>query len=149
MGFHFGIAAVAVLAGGITEYSDRMRFGHTTALIAGVASGGFGGLVGNQGGIRSAAMLGLGLHGPAFVAAATAIALAVDAARMPFYFITEPKEIFTASGAIAAAQVGGIIGMLAGARAPPNPAACIEKGRRRGAVGDRVLLLVLSGRLPK
>jgi hypothetical protein len=57
--FSIVIAAVAALAGGI-------------ASLAGFGIGsGFGGLVGNQGGIRSAAMLGLGVQGPAFVATAT------------------------------------------------------------------------------
>ena len=54
-----------------------MRFGGRTAWLAGALSGAFGGLVGNQGGIRSAAMLGLGVQGPAFVATATAIGIAV------------------------------------------------------------------------
>src|SRR6266480_2690442 len=43
---------------GITE---RMRFGRKTAWAAGALSGIFGGMVGNQGGIRSAALLGFDL----------------------------------------------------------------------------------------
>jgi len=81
-----------------------------------VLSGIFGGLVGNQGGIRSAAMLGLGLQGPAFVATATAIALAVDGARLPFYLVTESNEIFRARPAVIACLVGVAIGTLAGER---------------------------------
>ena len=42
--------------------------------------------MGNQGGIRSAAMLGFHIPKESFVATATAIALMVDAARMPVYF---------------------------------------------------------------
>src|SRR5437899_12396609 len=68
----------------------RTRTGELGApRIAGGVSGGFGGLVGNQGGIRSAAMLGLNVPRDAFVATATAIALMVDVARVPVYVFTE------------------------------------------------------------
>jgi uncharacterized membrane protein YfcA len=110
------LGCLLVFAGlaGVTGYADRMRFGSKTALIAGVASGGFGGLVGNQGGIRSAAMLGLGIQGPAFVATATAIALAVDAVRMPVYFATEAEQILAAGPAVVVALAGVIVGTLVG-----------------------------------
>lgn len=112
------LAALLIFAGamGVTGNADRMRFGHKTALLAGVASGAFGGLVGNQGGIRSAAMLGLGLEGPPFVATATAIALAVDAARMPFYFTAEWKDVAGAADTINIALLGALTGTLAGER---------------------------------
>src|SRR5713226_5827876 len=53
------LGALLVFAGfmGITGWSQRLRFEGATAWIAGALSGIFGGLVGNQGGIRSAAML--------------------------------------------------------------------------------------------
>ena len=85
-------------------------------MAAGVLSGAFGGLVGNQGGIRSAAMLGLGVQGPAFVATATAIGVAVDAVRMPVYFITESAKIFSAWPAIVAGVIGVVTGTLVGER---------------------------------
>ena len=72
------LAALLVFAGvmGLTGMAQRMRFGRTTAWIAGGLSGIFGGLVGNQGGIRSAALLGFDIRRDAFVATATAIASA-------------------------------------------------------------------------
>src|SRR5437868_2979268 len=62
------LGILLVFAGmiGVLGYADQMRFGSGTAWLAGALSGAFGGLVGNQGGIRSAAMLGLGVQGPAF-----------------------------------------------------------------------------------
>ncbi len=45
----------------ITGAAQRWRFHGSVAWIAGAVSGLFGGLVGNQGGIRSAAMLGFDL----------------------------------------------------------------------------------------
>jgi uncharacterized membrane protein YfcA len=111
-----GILLVSAGVTGVLGYADRMRFGKTTAWFAGLASGAFGGLVGNQGGIRAAAMLGLGIQGPAFVATATAIGLVVDAVRMPVYFATESDQIFRAWPTILPAVLGVVLGTLAGER---------------------------------
>jgi uncharacterized membrane protein YfcA len=52
------LGALLIFAGilGITGLSQRLRFEGAPAWIAGALSGVFGGLVGNQGGIRSAAL---------------------------------------------------------------------------------------------
>jgi uncharacterized membrane protein YfcA len=112
------LAVLLLFAGliGVLGYADRLRFGRTGSWIAGAVSGAFGGLVGNQGGIRSAAMLGLRIEGPAFVATATAIALAVDAVRMPVYFVAEWQRIVTAWPVVLAGVPGVLIGTLAGER---------------------------------
>jgi uncharacterized protein len=85
------LGALLVFAGvmGLTRLASRMRFGRGTGLFAGALSGVFGGLVGNQGGIRSAALMGFQLSKEAFVATATAIALVVDVFRMPVYMASE------------------------------------------------------------
>ena len=120
------LGGLLVFAGalGLLGYTERIRFGRTAAWIAGAVSGGFGGLVGNQGGIRSAAMLGLGVQGTAFVATATAIGIAVDAVRMPVYFASESAQIFRAWPAIIAGVLGVITGTLEGEkilrRIPPR-----------------------------
>jgi uncharacterized membrane protein YfcA len=101
---------------GILGYTDRMRFTRTMAWLAGFLSGSFGGLVGNQGGIRSAAMLGLGVEGPAFVATATAIGIAVDVVRMPIYVATEFSRMVNSGQVILAASTGVVIGTLVGER---------------------------------
>jgi uncharacterized protein len=111
-----GILLVFAGATGVLGYADRLRFGKKTAWIAGAVSGAFGGLVGNQGGIRSAAMLGLGVQGPAFVATATAIGIAVDAVRMPVYFATGSGQIIRAWPVVVAGIVGVVFGTVLGAR---------------------------------
>jgi uncharacterized membrane protein YfcA len=112
------LGILLVFAGlmGVLGYADRMLFGRRSSWIAGVLSGAFGGLVGNQGGIRSAAMLGLGVQGPAFVATATAIGVVVDAVRMPVYFATESARILIAWPTIVAGVVGVVLGTVAGER---------------------------------
>jgi uncharacterized protein len=112
------LAILLIFAGtvGLSGLANKFRFRGPLAGIAGALSGGFGGLVGNQGGIRSAALLGFDLPGLGFVATATAIALVVDAVRMPVYFITGHRAILAAWSAILAATIGVVIGTLAGER---------------------------------
>jgi uncharacterized membrane protein YfcA len=107
-----------VFAGGsqISGYAQRWRFHGSVAWIAGAASGFFGGLVGNQGGIRSAAMLGFDLRKDQFVATATAITLMVDAARMPVYVVAERHQVAAIWPVVLAATVGVAAGTVGGAR---------------------------------
>jgi uncharacterized protein len=111
-------AALLIFAGvsSLTTYSRKMRFGPKAAWIAGGISGVLGGLVGNQGGIRSAALLGFGLDRHAFVATATAIGLVVDAARMPVYFVTAGREVLGMPGVIISSTVGVLAGTLLGTK---------------------------------
>ncbi len=94
------VLGVLLLIAGTTELLRRpIPLPQTPAwrLIGGVASGLFGGLVGNQGGSRAAAWLGFNLTPAQIVATATASALLVDAARVPIYF--------TAHGDVIAARI--------------------------------------------
>ena len=58
----------------LTGWMERVRWGRRAAWVSGLLSGAFGGLVGNQGSIRSAAMLGFQVPKQSFVATATAVA---------------------------------------------------------------------------
>jgi len=95
---------------GLTGISAKWRFSGPVAWIAGALSGMFGGLVGNQGGIRSAALFGFDLKGKEFIATATGIALVVDIVRMPVYFLIQWKDILNIWPLIALASVGVLIG---------------------------------------
>lgn len=112
------LGGLLIFAGftGITELASQMRFGRGTAWLAGAVSGVFGGLVGNQGGIRSAALLGFDIEKEAFVATATAVALMVDAARMPIYFASEAPQLLHAWKYLAIGTLGVVIGTIAGQR---------------------------------
>jgi len=112
----FGSLLMVAGALELTGLARRIRFGRRAAWIAGGLSGFFGGLVGNQGGIRSAGLLGFDLPKQDFVATATAIALAVDAARVPVYLAMEAREIFSAWPVVIVATAGVLAGTLAGAR---------------------------------
>jgi uncharacterized membrane protein YfcA len=110
------LGALLIFAGvmGVTRIGERMRFGRTAGWIAGALSGIFGGLVGNQGGIRSAALMGFDVSKESFVATATAIALLVDVFRMPVYAATQYHSLIAVWPVILLSTLGVVIGTLAG-----------------------------------
>jgi uncharacterized protein len=117
----FGLTSAAGgLAGALLHgwigWSQRMQFSGPGAWVAGAFSGMLGGLVGNQGGIRSAALLGFEMERRTFVATATTIGLAVDAARMPLYFWQHAHELRDLVDWVAVATAGVIGGTVVGNR---------------------------------
>ena len=112
----FGCLLVFAAVSGLTGVVDRMRFSRPVAWVAGALSGFFGGLVGNQGGIRSAALLGFAIRKEALVATATAIALIVDGARMPVYVAVEGRGMLGAWPLLAVTITGVLLGTFWGVR---------------------------------
>jgi uncharacterized membrane protein YfcA len=110
----FGLAVGLAGISELTRWVDRVRLGPRAALAAGLLSGLLGGLVGNQGGIRSAALLGFNVPKESFVATATAIALCVDAARVPIYLATQGPAILGLWPLLAIASAGVIAGTFLG-----------------------------------
>jgi len=124
LGYLLGGLLVFAGISGLTGLTARLRLGRSAGFAAGALSGAFGGLVGNQGGIRSAALLGFDVSKEAFVATATAIALLVDAFRMPVYAVTQWRDVAGAWPLMALAAAGVIAGTLLGQpvlrRIPPR-----------------------------
>lgn len=116
LGYILGVLLVFAGFMGVTGWSQRLRFEGAAAWIAGALSGVFGGLVGNQGGIRSAAMLGMRVSKESFVATATAIALLVDGARMPVYAAMQTKQVLEIWPLLLLATIGVVVGTIAGER---------------------------------
>jgi uncharacterized membrane protein YfcA len=120
----FGLILVFVSLSEFSGLAERMRFSGPLAWVAGGASGLLGGLVGNQGGIRSAALLGFDLNKEAFVATATSIGVIVDFARMPVYIIKEGRDLASLWVPIVIAMVATVVGTILGkqylARLPQN-----------------------------
>jgi uncharacterized membrane protein YfcA len=112
----FGVLLLFAAASELSGLSKRMRFRGAAAWIAGALSGLLGGLVGNQGGIRSAAMLGVDVPRHAFVGTATAAALIVDGARLPVYLVMMGGELLDMWPTIATATIAVAGGTLFGHR---------------------------------
>lgn len=112
----FGSLLVFAGVSELTGLIQHLRLGPRAAWAAGALSGLLGGLVGNQGGIRSAAMLGFDVPKRAFVATATATALFVDAARLPVYVTGHGAAIASIWPVVSIATAGVVAGTLAGTR---------------------------------
>src|SRR5690606_11671864 len=84
--------------------------------LLGVGSGFFGGVAGNQGGLRAAALTAFGLGPAAFVATSTATGLLVDAARTPVYLWRAGTRLLELWPLLTLATTGVVIGTLAGER---------------------------------
>lgn len=124
--FHAALASEAlsvVLGGllilaGLLELSGlgrRLAIRGPAATVAGLTAGTFGGLVGNQGGIRSAVLLHAGLTPRALVATATATAMLVDLARLPIYVATSGADIAANARILVVLTVGTLAGTFIGA----------------------------------
>jgi uncharacterized protein len=112
----FGILLLFAAGAELTGAARRMRFRGAGAWVAGALSGLLGGLVGNQGGIRSAALIGFDLPKQTFVATATAIALFVDGARLPVYLVMQRDGMASVARSIAWATAGVVAGTVLGGR---------------------------------
>lgn len=112
----FGVLLVLAGASQLTGWMQRVRWGRASAWAAGALSGVLGGLVGNQGGIRSAAMLGFDVPKEAFVATATAVGIFVDVARLPVYLATQGSAIASVWRFVVIATIGAVIGTVLGTR---------------------------------
>lgn len=121
------VLALLLMLVGCTELLQRpvpLPDSRRWRVAGGVVSGIFGGLVGNQGGVRTAALLGFGLSTRALVATATATALLVDLARTPVYLMVAGDAIMASLPLVGLLVVGVTIGTFAGvpllSRIPPH-----------------------------
>lgn len=136
----FAVLLIVSGLAGLTGIIRRLHFHGHTAWVGGLVSGLFGGLAGNQGGLRSAALLAFPLKPAAFVATATATALIVDAARLPVYFVTKGDDLVANAPMVAFVALGVVIGTFAGERVLTKLP--VETFRR--VVATAVLLLGLG-----
>jgi uncharacterized membrane protein YfcA len=112
----FVLAILLILAGTSELLRRRVPLPETPfwRLSGGILSGLFGGLVGNQGGIRAAALLGFQLQPRQLVATATASALLVDAARVPIYVLSAGSVIADTTRIWVVVSIGVTIGTFVG-----------------------------------
>ncbi len=112
----FGCLLILAGISELTGLAQKIQIKGVLLWISGAISGLFGGLVGNQGGIRSAALTGFNLGKDEFVATATGIALIVDVARIPVYVAVQGRDLVSIWYLIGVGAIAVIIGTLFGKR---------------------------------
>jgi uncharacterized protein len=100
----------------LTGWTSRWKPHGPVVALFGLLSGFFGGIAGNQGGLRSAALTAFGLPPLGFVATATTIGLLVDAARTPVYLWHSGPALLTLWMPIIVATSGVLVGTMYGER---------------------------------
>jgi uncharacterized membrane protein YfcA len=100
----------------LTGWASRWQPRGPLVAVFGLLSGFFGGVAGNQGGLRAAALTAFKLTPATFVATATAIGLMVDLARTPIYMWNTGRELLPLAWPIGVATVGVLIGTVLGER---------------------------------
>lgn len=111
-------AGLLVIAGGLglTGILERKHEGKAAAWLAGGASGLFGGLCGEQGGLRAVGLLGFGLRKEAFVATGAAVGVLSDLVRIPVYAARQWGDLRQTWMAVAGAVAGVLVGIFIGRR---------------------------------
>jgi uncharacterized membrane protein YfcA len=135
----FGFLLLFTAAAELTGWIRRLRWGRSFGWIAGGVSGFLGGLVGNQGSVRTIGLLAYDESPTAFVATATTVALIVDFARMPVYLANQAGEIAALWPILVVASGGVVAGTAMGVRILPH----LRKQTFRRTVA--VLLAALGG----
>jgi uncharacterized membrane protein YfcA len=112
------LAVLLILTGiaNLTNGFGKWQPARGVAAGVGLLSGIFGGLVGNQGGLRAAGLSAFDLTPRVFLATGTAVALLIDVARTPFYLAKGSEQLLALWIPIAVATVGCVAGTIAGER---------------------------------
>lgn len=111
-----GALLILTAAAQLTGWSSRWRPRGALVFLLALGSGFFGGLAGNQGGLRAGALTTFGLSPTEFVATATATGLLVDLARAPVYLWQAGSQLAALWVPIGIAVVGGLVGTVLGER---------------------------------
>jgi len=111
-----GALLVLTATAGITGWSERWRPQGPLVWVLGALSGFFGGTVGNQGGLRAAALSAFGLEPAVFVATSTLIGVMIDIVRLPIYLYRAADGLANIWPLVALALIGVLAGTLAGER---------------------------------
>lgn len=109
-------AGLLVVSGllGFTGLLKREHKGKAAAWVAGGAAGFFGGLCGEQGGLRAAGLMGFGLSKEAFVATGAAVGVVGDLVRIPIYAVRQWDDLQQTWLPVAGALAGVVAGLFIG-----------------------------------
>lgn len=117
-GLEIGLGALLVVLGGVALLPSRLgwRIPRRADQLGGFLSGLLGGLVGNQGALRSGYLLNYPLSKQAFVATGTAIACLIDASRIPVYVVNYGARLTDSWPYLVAVILAAFVGTFVGKR---------------------------------
>jgi uncharacterized membrane protein YfcA len=113
------VVGLLLIATGATNLVKAFRQWRPTlpiAFVLGAMSGFFGGVAGNQGGLRAASLSAFSLPPRTFLATSTAVALLIDLARTPVYVVRSADQLRTFAMIMVIAAVGCTVGTILGER---------------------------------
>lgn len=134
------VLAVLLISTGIANFTRGFGGWHPRSMMAivlGSIAGIFGGLVGNQGGFRSAGLTAFALEPRPYLATGTAVGLLIDLARTPVYLARSGPGLVDLALPIVIATAGCFAGTIAGERMFLR----MSPQRYRKVVGMAVLIL--------
>ena len=111
------VLGLFLVVAGIMEFlpaKSSYRIPRKFDVASGFFSGLMGGVIGNQGAIRSAYLLNYGLSKESFIATATAISIIIDLTRIPVYLYSESTRLSQHAGILGLVIVSAFIGTLWG-----------------------------------
>lgn len=111
-----GLLLLMTASAGVLGWPQRWRPRGGIVWVLGAVSGFFGGVVGNQGGLRAAALSAFELEPAAFVATSTAVGVIIDVVRVPIYLSRIAGDLGGVWPLIAFATAGVLAGTLIGER---------------------------------
>jgi hypothetical protein len=116
LGRILGALLVLTATAGLTNWSKRWKPRGLVVWTLGALSGFFGGIVGNQGGLRAAALSRFDLAPTVFVATSTVIGVVIDLVRSPVYLLRFGDRLSSMWLLITVMILGVLAGTLAGER---------------------------------
>ena len=111
-----GLLLLLTASAGLAGWTERWQPRGAVAWLLGLLSGFFGGVAGNQGGMRAAGLSAFGLSPAAFVATSTVIGVFIDLARAPVYLYSAGSPMLERWGLIGMLSAGVLLGTLIGER---------------------------------
>jgi uncharacterized protein len=111
-----GALLLLTVVAAMTRWSEHWRPQGALVWVLGALSGFFGGVVGNQGGLRAAALSAFDLEPTVFVATSTLIGVMIDLVRVPVYLNRAVHGLAGLWPLVAVIMVGVLVGTLVGQR---------------------------------
>lgn len=115
-----GLLLLLTASAGLAGWTERWHPRGILAWALGLLSGFFGGVAGNQGGMRAAGLTVFGLTPIAFVATSTVIGIFIDLVRAPVYLYAAGPRMLELWWLIGMLGAGVLLGTLAGERLLPG-----------------------------